>query len=58
MTVPVIAPESDDRDGRATFFKGDDRDGRATFLDSARNYFNFIFVAGGGIDQTFLSRVT
>jgi len=34
MTVPVIALESDDRDGRATFFESDDRDGRATFFES------------------------
>jgi len=52
MTGTVIAPKSDDRDGRATFFESDDRDGRATVLDSARSCLNFINVAGGRINQT------
>gem|GEM_PF-6011823 len=34
MTVPVIAPESDDRDGRATY------------LGSARSYLKLITIGG------------
>ena len=55
MTVPVIAPDSNDRDGRAAFFESDDRDGRAAFLDSARSSLNFIIVVGGRINQTSLA---
>gem|GEM_PF-6526851 len=44
MTAWVIAPESDDRDGRATF------------LDSTGSYLNFINVVVGELIRPSLAR--